>query len=312
MHSKGDDSPITKLSNTVKGTYMFGIEIPDTMINNAFKQSAGYKYYKAKKIKSKKAKAAEEPEEQNMKTSSLTVAEETVAVKLAKSISNDEQRPIVDDPAVQSLLDLQKRLKASRLESLKQKKQAVACKGPSDVHIKYYDTSDTESPHDSSNCQTRNSLVYEPNPSNNYDFPSFDQPLQYHIDDSQQFYCCEHCGGSHYGSDCQTVNVFYEHAPYNNHDSSAKINHLQEMLHHRNSNQDHPVELYDPEGSHYYMEVPIDNEQILRQHYTAHVMPPPLAYTPPPPFLTTTTLARENDEFIKSSVDDFVLIPKGV
>ncbi|GKC80406.1 hypothetical protein Tco_1131180 [Tanacetum coccineum] len=72
------------------------------------------------------------------------------------------------------------------------------------------------------------------------------------------------------------------------------------MLHHRNSNQDHPVDLYDPEGSHYYMEVPIDDEHILRQHYTAHIMPPPLAYTPPPPFLTTTTLTRENDEFIKS------------
>ncbi|GKC84425.1 hypothetical protein Tco_1140142, partial [Tanacetum coccineum] len=100
-----------------------------------------------------------------------------------------------------------------------------------------------------------------------------------------------------------------------------------EMLHHRNSNQDHPVDLYDPEGSHYYMEVPIDDEQILRHHYTAHIMHPLLSYIPPPPFLTTmepadtllmadevisTTLTRENDEFIKSSVDDFVPIPKGV
>ncbi|GKE55306.1 hypothetical protein Tco_1494491, partial [Tanacetum coccineum] len=32
-------------------------------------------------------------------------------------------------------------------------------------------------------------LVYEPNPSNNYEFPSFDQPPEYHINDSQQFYC---------------------------------------------------------------------------------------------------------------------------
>ncbi|GJZ58880.1 hypothetical protein Tco_0614696 [Tanacetum coccineum] len=75
--------------------------------------------------------------------------------------------------------------------------------------------------HDSSDCQTRNPLVYEPNPSNNYDFSSFDQPPLYHTDDSQQFYCCEHCGGPHFGSDCQTVNVFYEHAPYDNHDSSG-------------------------------------------------------------------------------------------
>ncbi|GJQ98927.1 hypothetical protein Tco_0521912 [Tanacetum coccineum] len=75
--------------------------------------------------------------------------------------------------------------------------------------------------HDSSNCQIRKPLVYEPNPRNNYDFPSFDPPPQYHIDDSQQFYCCDHCGGPHYRSDCQTVNVFYEHAPYDNHDSSG-------------------------------------------------------------------------------------------
>ncbi|GJU10850.1 hypothetical protein Tco_1133246 [Tanacetum coccineum] len=47
----------------------------------------------------------------------------------------------------------------------------------------------------------------------------FNQPPQYHIDNSQQFDCCEHCGGPPYASDCQTGNVFYEHAPYENHDS---------------------------------------------------------------------------------------------
>nr|GEW75771.1 NAC domain-containing protein [Tanacetum cinerariifolium] len=36
-----------------------------------------------------------------------------------------------------------------------------------------------------------------------------------------EFHCCEYCGGPYYGSDCQTVNVFYEHAPYYNHDSSG-------------------------------------------------------------------------------------------
>nr|GEU53024.1 hypothetical protein [Tanacetum cinerariifolium] len=124
MHSKGDDSPITKLSNTVKGTYKFRMEIPDTMIRDAFKQSTGYKYYKAKKVESKKSKDAKEPKEQNespvksgrgkgymcyrdqeenvpitfkkddvpRKTISLTVAKETVVVELAKSISIQEQR----------------------------------------------------------------------------------------------------------------------------------------------------------------------------------------------------------------------------
>ncbi|GJV00782.1 hypothetical protein Tco_1330052 [Tanacetum coccineum] len=66
-------------------------------------------------------------------------------------------------------------------------------------------------------------------------------------------------------------------------------------------------------------------EQCLSDHYAAPVTPPPLAYTPTPPVLATiepldtflmgdevisTFPERENDEFIKSSVDDLVLIPK--
>ncbi|GJU40800.1 hypothetical protein Tco_1193757 [Tanacetum coccineum] len=169
------------------------MEIPDIMIDDAFKKLTRYKYYKAKYAESEKAKDVEEPEEQNesvvrsgrgkgymrsgdykanvpkmfkkdvvlRKTRSLTAAEETIAVKLVKSISIDEQRthqrrrsqltidrqidndladtyaewgqklkgPAVDDPALQSLLDLQKGSKSSRLESLRQKKQAVAGEG---------------------------------------------------------------------------------------------------------------------------------------------------------------------------------------
>ncbi|GJV37633.1 hypothetical protein Tco_1410110 [Tanacetum coccineum] len=41
-----------------------------------------------------------------------------------------------------------------------------------------------EVPYYSSDCQTRNQLVYEPTPGNNYEFPCFDQPPQYHIDQS--------------------------------------------------------------------------------------------------------------------------------
>ncbi|GJW08596.1 hypothetical protein Tco_1571019 [Tanacetum coccineum] len=78
----------------------------------------------------------------------------------------------------------------------------------------------------------------------------------------------------------------------------------------------------EPEGSDDYTEVPFDDEQILRYHNIAHVTPP--AYTPSLPFLTTmepattlligdevisTTPERENDEFIKSSVDDLVPVP---
>ncbi|GJZ41339.1 hypothetical protein Tco_0588225 [Tanacetum coccineum] len=79
----------------------------------------------------------------------------------------------------------------------------------------------------------------------------------------------------------------------------------------------------EPKGSDDYTEVPFDDDQILRQRYTAHITPLPLAYTPPPPFLITmepadtllmgdedisTILARETDKFIKSSVDDLVPI----
>ncbi|GKD64484.1 hypothetical protein Tco_1306592 [Tanacetum coccineum] len=76
----------------------------------------------------------------------------------------------------------------------------------------------------------------------------------------------------------------------------------------------------EPEGSDDFIEVTLDKEQCLCNHYSAPVTPLPLAYTPPPPVLATmepldtflmgdevisTIFERENDEFIKSSVDDF-------
>ncbi|GJR77011.1 hypothetical protein Tco_0089376 [Tanacetum coccineum] len=84
-----------------------------------------------------------------------------------------------------------------------------------------------------------------------------------------------------------------------------------------------PISLIDTQESDNYTEVTYDKEQCLSDHYTAHVTP--LAYTPYIPFsatieLTDTLLmgdevintipARETDEFIKSSVDDFFLIPR--
>nr|GFB90660.1 hypothetical protein [Tanacetum cinerariifolium] len=66
MHNDGQDLPLTKLTNTVKGTYIFEIEIPDKMIDDAFKKSTGYKYYKAMKAESKKSKTGKEPEEQHV------------------------------------------------------------------------------------------------------------------------------------------------------------------------------------------------------------------------------------------------------
>ncbi|GKA45250.1 hypothetical protein Tco_0738046 [Tanacetum coccineum] len=84
-----------------------------------------------------------------------------------------------------------------------------------------------------------------------------------------------------------------------------------------------PIVLKEPEGSNDYTEVTYDKEQCLSDHYTTPVTPP--AYTPSIPFLATmepadtllmgdevisTIPVREDDEFIKSSVDDLVPIPR--
>ncbi|GJZ81260.1 hypothetical protein Tco_0646254 [Tanacetum coccineum] len=145
------------------GDYKFRMEVPDVMISDAIKKKAGYTYYMAKKVESEKAKIIDEPEEQHVslvksgrgkgfmyygdqvasvpnklkkdvvprKTRSLTIAEELVI------------GPAVEDPSVQSLLDLRNGSKASRLESLRQKKQPDAGEGSSAAHNKYYDSSDT-------------------------------------------------------------------------------------------------------------------------------------------------------------------------
>ncbi|GKD27010.1 hypothetical protein Tco_1233224 [Tanacetum coccineum] len=86
-----------------------------------------------------------------------------------------------------------------------------------------------------------------------------------------------------------------------------------------------PVVQKEPGGSDDFTEITLDEEQCLCDHYTAFVTPPPLAYTPPTHVLATmehldtfligdeiisTIPAREIDEFIKSCVDDHVLILK--
>ncbi|GJU45798.1 hypothetical protein Tco_1203064 [Tanacetum coccineum] len=159
------------------------MEVPDVMISDAIKKKAWYKYYMAKKVESEKAKIIDKPEEQHVspiksgrgkgfmcygdqvanvpnklkkdvvprKTRSLTIAEEAVVGELANSISIQEplgkklKGPAVEDPAVQSLLDLRKGSKASRLKSLRQKKQPVAGEGSSAAQDKYYSSSDTDS-----------------------------------------------------------------------------------------------------------------------------------------------------------------------
>ncbi|GJZ29748.1 hypothetical protein Tco_0574395 [Tanacetum coccineum] len=131
LHSLQDDHPITKLLNTTNGDYKFGMEVSDAMINDAIKKNIGYKYYMATKVE-KKAKIVDKPEEQHVSP---------IKVEKEKKLKG----PAVEDPAVQSLLDLRKGSKASRLESLRKKKQPVAREGLSVAHNKYYSSSDTAS-----------------------------------------------------------------------------------------------------------------------------------------------------------------------
>nr|GEV09708.1 hypothetical protein [Tanacetum cinerariifolium] len=126
MHSEGYDSPLSKLINTVDGELNFGLEIPDSIISEAIKQSAGYKYYKNTKDQSEEDNAKIKSEEQNMSREGRGRDE---AVMLAKSVSTEEHRRkklkgiAIKDPTVHSLLDLQKGSKESRLESMRQEMQ---------------------------------------------------------------------------------------------------------------------------------------------------------------------------------------------
>ncbi|GJW19589.1 hypothetical protein Tco_0351260 [Tanacetum coccineum] len=176
LHSSQDDHPITKLLSTTNGEFMFGMEVSDAMISYSIKKKAGYKYYMAKKMESKKAKIVDKPEEQHIspiksrkgkgficyddqvenvpnklkkdvvprKTRSLTIAEKVVVDKYNKC-GQKLKGPTVDDPTAQSLLDLWKGSKASRLKSLRQKKQPVTGEESSPAHNKYYASSDIDS-----------------------------------------------------------------------------------------------------------------------------------------------------------------------
>ncbi|GJS53632.1 hypothetical protein Tco_0626994 [Tanacetum coccineum] len=71
------------------------MEIPTTMIDDAFKKLVGYKYYNAKKVESDNEANVPKMFKKDVvprKTRSLTIAKETIEVELAKSISINEQR----------------------------------------------------------------------------------------------------------------------------------------------------------------------------------------------------------------------------
>ncbi|GJZ10950.1 hypothetical protein Tco_0545709 [Tanacetum coccineum] len=158
-------------------------------------------------------------------------------------------------------------------------------------------------PHYSSDCQTRNPLVYEPNPCNNYDFPYFDQPSQFTppqplplselnrrelitqiIESQKQFDKIQ-----------EQFNINQEKLNMN---VQNELNRHQEMLNLRNSNQDPPVDLYYLEGSD---EGDLEIGSLTKEPSDTLLMGDEVI---------STTLERENDEFIKSSVDDLVPIPR--
>nr|GEW48997.1 uncharacterized mitochondrial protein AtMg00810-like [Tanacetum cinerariifolium] len=179
-----------------------------------------------------------------------------------------------------------------------------------------------DSAHYGFDCQTRPPLVYEHESCNNQIF-SNDQSQYDSQSQPQQFDCCEVCGGPNYSFDCQTKNeLVYEPNPGNNYDfpylDQPSQYHIDQTL-----EANSPIDVKEPEGSDDYIEVTYNKEQCLSDHYTAPVTSP--AYTPSIPVIATmkpantllmgdevisTILARKTNEFIKSSVDNLVPIPR--
>ncbi|GKE36567.1 hypothetical protein Tco_1459972 [Tanacetum coccineum] len=140
LHNSQDDHPITKLLNTTNGDYKFGMEVIDAMISDAIKKKSGWKrkgfMYYGDQVANDPNKLKKDVVPR--RTRSLTIAEESVVGEHAKSISIQEPRsqrrrrsqltidsqtdeavsdmynewgqklkgPAVEDPVVQSLLDL--------------------------------------------------------------------------------------------------------------------------------------------------------------------------------------------------------------
>nr|GEV17769.1 hypothetical protein [Tanacetum cinerariifolium] len=114
------------------------MRVPDAMISDAIKKKSGCKYYMAKNVEIANVPNKLKKDVMPRKTRSLTITEEAVVGQKLKG-------PGVEDLEVQSLIDLRKGSKASRLESFRQKKQPVAGEGSSVTHNKYYSSSDTDS-----------------------------------------------------------------------------------------------------------------------------------------------------------------------
>ncbi|GKC39241.1 hypothetical protein Tco_1051625 [Tanacetum coccineum] len=144
LHSSQDDHPITNLLSTTNGEYKLGMEVTESRrhvspIKNG--RGKGFMCYgdQVSNVPNKLKKDVVP-----RKTRSLTIAEETI-VDMYNEWGHKLKGPAVEDPAVQSLLDLRKGSKASRLKSLRQKKQPVTGEESSATHNKYYSSLDIAS-----------------------------------------------------------------------------------------------------------------------------------------------------------------------
>ncbi|GJX94553.1 hypothetical protein Tco_0349139 [Tanacetum coccineum] len=192
MHSEGQDSHLTKLINTIDGKFKFGMEIPDTMLNDAIKQSSGYKYYKHKKDESEKGKVVEEPKEHHVSPvrsgrgkGYMCSGNQEVNVprKPKKAIVPKKPRTlIVADNIVEETVAVELAKSESRLESMRKERQAVGGEESSAAHDKYYEfedisATDSDATRDSSCLDTDEEKDDETNDSEDLDMDlSDDEP----------------------------------------------------------------------------------------------------------------------------------------
>ncbi|GKB26473.1 hypothetical protein Tco_0865874 [Tanacetum coccineum] len=124
------------------------MEIPNTMISNAIKKLARYKFYMAKKVESENPKIVVKPEVQHVSTVKsrrgkgfICYGDQVANVPNKLKIDNVSRKTRSQTITKEIVVGL----KASTLESLKQNKQAIVGEGSSAAHDKYYDSSYTDS-----------------------------------------------------------------------------------------------------------------------------------------------------------------------
>ncbi|GJU91538.1 hypothetical protein Tco_1303961 [Tanacetum coccineum] len=171
MHSEEQDSLFSKLINSTDGVLKFGKDLPDSMINDAIKQSTRNIVYKLRRSKVRKTLITSGNLEVNASSKpknvvprrkrTITYADNLVRSK-DKLVLKKEVNTKVDeayaakkgkklkcitskDLVVQSLLDLRRGSKERRLESMRKEMQAGKGEGSKDVKDSDMDKVDEDS-----------------------------------------------------------------------------------------------------------------------------------------------------------------------